>query len=393
MKVIQKHHLVQYIQDHLLTVLFFAAIGIISLASCLTLLHSYVTKTAINNQATGTENALEADFSASILGKDMFLNLNGGVRRLLGQRRMNEVVKLNNGCLILDSDRPKDEDIQYSADAMKALQDKLAAQNIPMLYVMTPSKVSPTDPELPTGEVEYLNEGMDKLYAALDEQGVSSLDLRPAFEAYPGGYYALEFKTDHHWNMVGAFWAYKQIVARMEDMLDVEIPAALTDLDSYNITTYKDVEFGGYGQRTGIAFSGAEDFDLIEPDYDTDIVNVTTGETGSFTDVLTRKQELEANPEKFRKVVLYDYFFNKAFDTFSNQGTPCDKKLLIVGDSMTKALAPFFVLTFQNVKCLDAYSAKTTLTQQLLDEYQPDVVLFVHHATRLNSPDLYEFTL
>ncbi len=39
-----------------------------------------------------------------------------------------------------------------------------------MLYVMTPSKVSPTDPELPTGEVEYLNEGMDKLYAALDEQ-------------------------------------------------------------------------------------------------------------------------------------------------------------------------------------------------------------------------------
>ncbi len=83
--------------------------------------------------------------------------------------------------------------------------------------------------------------------------------------------------------------------------MDVEIPAALTDLDSYNITTYKDVEFGGYGQRTGIAFSGAEDFDLIEPDYDTDIVNVTTGETGSFTDVLTRKQELEANPEKFRK--------------------------------------------------------------------------------------------
>lgn len=84
MKVIQKHHLVQYIQDHLLTVLFFAAIGIISLASCLTLLHSYVTKTAINNQATGTENALEADFSASILGKDMFLNLNGGCGRAAG---------------------------------------------------------------------------------------------------------------------------------------------------------------------------------------------------------------------------------------------------------------------------------------------------------------------
>mgnify|MGYP000787025946 CR=1 FL=1 len=137
------------------------------------------------------------------------------------------------------------------------------------------------------------------------------------------------------------------------------------------------VEFGSYGQRTGIAFSGAEDFDLIEPDYDTDIVNVTTGEIGSFTDVLTRKQELEANPEKFRKVVLYDYFFNKAFDAFSNQGAPCDKKILIVGDSMTKALAPFFVLTFQNVKCLDAYSAKTTLTQQLVDEYQPDDFVYL----------------
>lgn len=393
MKREQETRPVEYIKGHLLTLLFLLSVGVIALASSGTLVYIYATDTAINNQVTEGENALEADFSASILGKDFFVNLNGGIRRLLGQHRMNEVVKLNNGYLIMDGDIPKDENIQYSADAMKALQDKLTAQGIPMLYVMTPSKVSPADPELPEGEVEYLNEGMDKLYAALDAQGVNALDLRPAFDAYPGGYYALEFKTDHHWNMVGAFWAYKQIAAQMEEMLGIEIPAALTDLESYKVTTYKDAAFGSYGVRTGVVFSGREDFGLLEPDYATNILNMRTGEIGSFADILTCKQELETDPEGVENKDLYDYFFDKAFDTFRNEDAPCDKKVLIVGDSMTKALSPFFVLTFRDVKCLDAYGAKTTLTQELLDEYQPDVVLFIHHATRLYSPDMYDFTL
>ena len=77
------------LQKNLLAILFMTLVGIISMTTCIKLLQTYATGQAINNQATATTNAFEADLSASVLGKDLFLNLNGMMHVLFGERRMN----------------------------------------------------------------------------------------------------------------------------------------------------------------------------------------------------------------------------------------------------------------------------------------------------------------
>lgn len=391
MKVVEKTRPGQYIKDHLLTVLFFAAIGIISLASCLTLLHSYVTKTAINNQATGTENALEADLSASILGKDLFLNLNGGVRRLLGQRKMNDVVRLDNGWIMSENALITEEFAATNAHKLRALQDELAAQGIEMLYLAAPFNAE-SSADFPAGETDYTNESLDRMYTALDAEGVHALDLRSTFDAAPGGHYSYFYRTDHHWNAQGAFCAYTQIMAQLQPALGLDLPAQLTDPDAYTVTTYQDAELGSYGQRTGSVFAGGmENFDLLEPKFDTRVTNLDTSETGTFSDVLVDKYRLENDLANVIKEKAYDSVYGKALGRFENLDTPCDKKVLVVGDSMMKGVVPYLALTFRGVQTVDAYHTETTLTQAVLDEYQPDAVIFIHHCGRVYNAECFDF--
>ncbi len=382
-----------FLQKNLLTILFMALVGIISVATCIKLLQTYATGQAINNQATATTNAFEADLSASVLGKDFFLNLNGMMHVLFGERRMNDVVKLNNGYLVMPSAKAKQEDMDFAADSLQDLQQTLRDKGIQMLYVMTPSKISPADPELPEGETDFSNEEMDYFFAALDERQVSAIDLRPAFINYPAGYYALEYRTDHHWNMQGGFLAYTQIVQQLVPMLGMQVPNQLTDLQNYTVTSYKGVEFGNYAQRTGRGFCREEDFDLIEPAFPTCIENVESGEVGTYAEILTRKDMLETAPDEVKKRAAYDYVLEKSIGTFHNEEAPCNKKILVIGDSMTKGVAPFLELMFQDVKCLNAYDVTNLFTQKLLDDYQPDAVLFIHHCARVYNPEMFVFDL
>ena len=52
---------------------------------------------------------LETDIASSFHQKFLFVNLNGAVRNLLGQREMNHVIKLNNGKLIQTHPRLEQE--------------------------------------------------------------------------------------------------------------------------------------------------------------------------------------------------------------------------------------------------------------------------------------------
>lgn len=382
----------QYLKDHLLTVLFFGGIGIMSLCSCITLMHSYVTKTAINNQTTGTENVLEADFSASILGKDAFLNLNGGVRRLLGQRKMNDVVLLDNGYLVSENSLIEEDFAAKNAHKLRELQDTLADRGIEMLYLAAPFNTAPGEGVFPAGEEDHTNESLDRMFAALENEKVNALDLRSTFAAGPNGHYGYFYRTDHHWNAEGAFCAYTKIIEQVQPMLDITVPQQLTDPASYMVTTYKKAELGSYGQRTGSVFAGGlEDFDLLEPNFDTNITNLDTGETGTFSEILVDKYRLDNDLESIIKAKAYDSVYSKALGRFENDAAPCDKRVLVVGDSMMKGVIPYLALTFKSVQTADAYDVQTSLTQAVLDEYEPDLVLFVHHCGRVYNEECFDF--
>ena len=177
----EKKHILQWLRKNLLAVLFCLLLGIISAASFYSTEKSYITHTAIDNQGSDNVNHFETDFSGSIFGKFTFLNVNGAMRKLLGQREMNGIVRLNNDYLALPTDPVDESTLAANAASLGNLNRALTERGIPLLYVATPFKVSPRNPELPIGVADSTNENMDVLLEHVRAEGVSCLDLREAF--------------------------------------------------------------------------------------------------------------------------------------------------------------------------------------------------------------------
>ena len=58
---------------------------------------------------------------------------------------------------------------------------------------------------------------------------------------------------------------------------------------------------------------------------------------------------------------------------------------------MMKGVVPFLAITFQEVQTVDAYHVTTTLTREAIDDYKPDVILFIHHSGRIYNDECYDF--
>lgn len=389
----EKKHILQWLRKNLLAVLFCLLLGIISAASFYSTEKSYITHTAIDNQGSDNVNHFETDFSGSIFGKFTFLNVNGAMRKLLGQREMNGIVRLNNDYLALPTDPVDESTLAANAASLGNLNRALTERGIPLLYVATPFKVSPSNPELPIGVADSTNENTDVLLEHVRAEGVSCLDLREAFNQNNIDPYNYFYRTDHHWNTRGGFYAYTQLVPQLESMMDTKIDSTLTDLSNYTITTYPSWHLGSYGQRTGQFFAGVDDFELIEPNFDTKIDRYYGFDydcSGSFRDVIINTSPLQKRDLTQR--LTYDATLGTSLNHFFNENASSDKKILVIGDSMAKAVNPFLILSFREVYTIDGYNPDA-LSESLLAQYQPDIVMIMQYPTLMYDPDYFQYII
>lgn len=366
--------------------LFVALLAVVSFFSLGNLIMAYKNGDEINNQTDG-EDHLEGDLTANVLGKNLFLNLNGGIRRVLGQREMNGVVLLDNGSLVEVND-PADETIlAKNARHIAGLQQELAQRNIPFLYVLTPYKIQASDTELPHEIQDFTNSTLDTYIQELKNAGITPLDLRENFLQTGEDPYQLFYRTDHHWNIQGGFFAYTAISRQAEEILNVQVAPELFSLDNFNEEVYPHWHLGSYGQRTGALFAGgADDFTLLLPKFATSIVNIDTGEQGTFDEIMLDKSYLQKKETTSR----YTYDRVLRLGNFQSLNTGCGKKILLICDSMGRAVLPYLTLAFGEVRYVDAYNPQN-LTEELLDSYQPDLVIAMHFPTVVFTTEAFAF--
>lgn len=356
-------------------VAFLTLLGLISFFSLGNLIMAYKNDEEINNQ-TNSEDKLEGDFIANAVGKDFFLNLNGGMHRLLGQSQMNDVVRLKNGYLSWTNGMTDPSIFKMNAESLAEIQKKLGDRGIPFLYVMAPYKIQADDPELPHDIQDHTNEVVDSFKEELQAVGVQPLDLRESFSAQTDPY-ALFYRTDHHWNDRGGFLGYTVIAEQISRMLDVSVDPDLLSLDSYTEEVYQDLHLGSHGKRTGSVFAGgADDFAILVPNFDTVIVDEDNNTQGKLEDVIFDKSYLQVRDPW--SLNIYDLVYRLGH--FQSQTTGCGKKVLFICDSMGRAVLPYLTLAFGDVCFVDAYHPEN-LTQELLDSYQPDIVVMMHYPT------------
>ncbi len=217
---------------------------------------------------------LETAINEHLYGRMNFVEAYGFIQVLLDKREINNFsyIQDEEGFLHYSAFYQNDDpEIFEYALRMKRLQDYVEPKGTKVLFVVPPGKYIPEHTTFRTGLfVNDPNPCVDELLFYLNRLGVETLDLR---ECLPNEYLSYEetfFKTDHHWTIPAAFYATGEVVDKIAEAFgeNLDPEGYYTNINNYELVTYKSGMLGSMGRKTGATYSGLEDFTAIWPKYE-----------------------------------------------------------------------------------------------------------------------------
>ncbi len=327
----------------------------------------------------------EAGVNAALRRGNYAVELYGGALRLMGKRVSKDaavadytVVRLDNGAITfcnLETETLSDN--SAAADEVAQWAQKLEQADIPLLFVAYPKKTPRTENGLPADIPDWPVLKMNALVEHMRERNVDVLDLRDSFEAR-GDYSDLFYRTDHHWNIEGGFFAFQTICETLRKDYGLPMDAQFEDASRYHWDVLHHWFLGSQGKRVGTLFAGTDDFTVMTPDFETSFTfsipsrdtvrEGTMEETILFPERIAQKDYYNANPYTYYAGGDYDYL------KIENHLNPDGPSILVVRDSMTCALTPFLALDCSTLTLIDTRYYSGDVAAAAL-ELHPDIVL------------------
>lgn len=344
-----------------LVVLF--AIAILNLKAEGAKLLKYIQTTPLQeSKLSAYVKGMEAKMDDSFYEKYHFINTYGYVQKVMGKYEENgfEVVKDKNGKLYYTyfTDRPNDT--KKYVKRVVNLKNSITNKKVKFIYVMPPDKFLKGYSNLPTGiPYDMANETADLFLKQLNQKGIDTIDLKDYLKDSKILPKNLFFNTDHHWQIKTAFWASNQFFSILQDKYKETIPneEMYSNLDNYNVITYKNSFLGSMGRKTGIYYTKVDDFDLIYPQFETNYSfensNLKGGLKlgGKFEEALLATPVLRSKDSPFDKDVYGTYLYgNQAYAHIQNLDNPNGLKICIIKDSFAVPFA-----AFSSLRCSDLY--------------------------------------
>lgn len=373
-----------------LYLIIFVAIGIIGIASVYNWFDYYNNDKKINNEWNASLGSkFETEIASTFLFKNQLIDINGLFRRIIGQREMNEVIKLNNGYLFTTVPKTNDDVLKKYASNINKFNEYCNENGIKYLYSIAPNTLSKYDNQLPVGIEDYGNSDADKLVKYIKDYNVDVLDIRE--EMYKDGInqYDMMYKTDHHWTTEAGFYVYTKIEDYITNNFDCDVDARISDINFYDICKYDKWHLGTRGQRTGKYYAGIDDLDLLIPKFPTLIKN-DNGDVGNMQNIVYDVDSI--SKRNIRSSYAYANVFDKSLNHHINISSNNNIKVLMITDSMGLAVNPFLIIGFSEFMCVQNYTLSKDLTPELISNYKPDVIInlnFIENAVTLGT--IYDF--
>lgn len=342
----------------------------------------------------GFTEGIETSLTESFWLKEKYIDLYGLVECLLGRSYIRDV---NPSLVVVKDNHEQLQFLTFSADYTEEVEkiDKLnkilEKSNTPLLYVQTPLKIIEGFTQLPSSVQDWSTENTDKLLQSLEDKGVDYLDLRQSIIEDGLNLEELFYKTDHHWTTRTAFWAMEQVVEKLENeygmVLDIE--KNYTDINKYKATEYPNSFLGSQGRRVGRFYAGVDDYTLLTPLFDTNYNveihksdSVTTYE-GDFEETIIKANLLDENESVYTN--RYAAYFGGDYPEvrIENRNKAAGHKVLIIKDSFALPFSAFLSTMFAETRLLDLRYYDADKLESYIEEYNPDVVLFVYKSLKM----------
>lgn len=324
-----------------------------------------------------------------------FVSFNGFLHRLAGRRMVSnskniDAVRLDNGQIALGpvwrSPSYRQKAARDIARALSAARDALAADTVPLVFVLCPAKVPPGGVGLPAGLEDDDNLLGDALVAALRDAGIECLDLRERIAAEGLDHASLFFRTDHHWLPSAGLWAANEIAAFLRDRHGFPADLALTAPENYETRRVAERYLGSFGRRTGVGYAGTEPFDAVIPRFPTDFVFdaplVGHHTEGPFLKALLHGIE---RPHGLYLESQYENYLasQQPFSRIQNRMGGNGKTLCVVKDSFASVMLPNLAVHYRKIVSLDPRNDPRISLFRTVREEGADAVLFVLNPNSL----------
>lgn len=339
--------------------------------------------------------ALQADLIPRLWLREGFLDLNGGWSRLIGQRRCNGVIRLNNGHL----SRPTTPlDTAVPAALMDEFSRFCGDLGVRTLFVQCPYKIDPGQTVVPRGApFDWADRNADSFLAGLRE--TEALDLRPLLAGSVADVTRNFFRTDHHWTFGAAFAASAEIARRVLSLSgDSDDGVRALDGSGWEKRTFPRRFTGAVGRRTGPWFGGTDEVEYLVPAFGTDLLcsttrryGSTTVDSGSFEKTILRREVLAPPASHYQDTGYSLYGHDRGMVRIENRSAPVHRRILVVKDSFGTPVVAFLSTVFSEVVAFDLRHWKALAMSDVVSVLRPDIVLVLYNPRDLSAKPYFAF--
>ncbi|MBR2823836.1 MAG: hypothetical protein IKE24_09135 [Clostridia bacterium] len=346
----------------------------------------------------GSFQTMKRDLQANLLGdrlrgKDELLTLNGGFARAEGRTEYNKIQTMTNGMLTAVIEEMPD--VSPFADNVSHLHRFLERRGIPFLFILAPYKEPVDENLLPPGVTDWTNDIGDEAVRMLRERNVPVLDLRETMSRTREQIETYFYRTDHHWNAEGAFYAYQQIMEAIRARFP-DTKTTFADGSLWEKTVLPDWWLGSHGKRVGPLYAGVDDLDYYLPAFETEMARYSTGiwaYKGDFRKANIREWFLQTSD--YMRMDHYQRYLGGGYPLtlHRNQRAENQLNLLIYRDSFMLPVECFLSTEFTSVEVLDPreYGAMSEMDYVRLNP--PDLVLMMNYPGTLANGYFQDFGL
>ncbi|WP_043922906.1 alginate O-acetyltransferase AlgX-related protein [Leadbettera azotonutricia] len=349
----------------------------------------------------GFLSAVESNLGGDLLGKNQFIEFYAFMEKLQGKEESDNfwAVKNKAGDIMYSNFYPDNVDsLGECVRRIWRLKQTVAQTGTKVFFVMPPTLYirgkEDFSPGLPYGDYNYRE---DTFLYWLDQFGIDNLDLRESLKdnnIAPEDYF---FHTDHHWRLETSFAAFGDIVAWLDETFGVDLDPDrfYTDISNYYQRTYENASLGSFGRKTGIIFSGLDDFTVLWPKFDdqTDftyyprfLLPYSQPISGPFTESLLYPRLISTeNPYINDFYGVYQSGI-KSHEKIINNKNPDLPKMLLIRDSFSLPLGVFMAPLFSQIDCIwpansdnfffdiDAYLQENHFDFIMIEMYQENLI-------------------
>lgn len=329
-----------------------------------------------------------------------FMDINSLYNNIINTRMVKKddetVIKMDNGYLAGEVKNIPSSSLKQYAKSIKELQNKT---NTPVVYVMAPEKGY--NGGTPSNAQNNIKSNCDRFINELKRNSLDYLDLRDAMNKQKISEKKAFFNTDHHWKPSTGLWVTKEICKKLNKNYDFSYSKKLIDISNYNIKKYDNYFLGSYGKKVGTYFTkyGLDDFELITPKFDTDLVVNNPvkkqKQSGKFEDTIINSNSLSYDDVYDSWVYsTYSYGDNALQIIDNKKSDKIAKTILVVRDSFAGVVTPYLSLECKQLHILDLRESvigtdRIKSVSDYANKIKPDYIIILYKTVK--TEECYDF--